>query len=202
MQSEHNNIGWRVWGRWVLATAIGWSVGIVTAFIAAHLIAPIVYIAIPHETNLVLGLCLGAAVGYMQRRFAQNPITASGRWVLSTSVGMGIPYVVLVIANEFWGGIPGLSLVLIAAVGGLITGLLQLRNVRRHSRRSGWWVLANIVGWGLGWLAMSSAVGLLFGGVLLGMVTGGATIWLLRGLPTTEQGAGQASPASGRDGSD
>ena len=70
MQSEHNNIGWRFWGRWVLATTIGWSAGIIIAFIVAHLIAPIAYIAIPNETNLVVGLCLGAVVGYMQRRFA------------------------------------------------------------------------------------------------------------------------------------
>ena len=203
MQSEHDNIGWRFWGRWVLATTIGWSVGIITAFIVAHLVAPIVYTAIPHETNLVFGLCLGAVVGYMQRRFAQNPITASGRWVLSTSIGLGIPFVVMVIADEFWGGIP-LGLVPIVAMGGLIAGLLQLRNVRRHSRRSGWWVLANIVGWGLGWLAMElgSAVGLLFGGVLLGVVTGGATIWLLQGPPSTEQDAGQALPASDGKGSD
>ena len=106
---------------------------------------------------------------------------------------MGIPFVVVVIADEFWGGIP-LGKVLIVAVGGLITGLLQLRNMRRHSRRSGWWVLASIVGWGLGWLAMDLgfAVGLLIGGALLGVVTGGAIVWLLKSPASTEQDAGGA----------
>ncbi|MCH7812525.1 MAG: hypothetical protein IID40_00760 [Planctomycetes bacterium] len=199
MQTERKNLGWRFWGRWVLATTIGWSVGIIAAFIVAHLIAPIVYIVIPHETNLVVGLCLGAGVGYMQRRFASNPITASGRWVLSTTMGMGIPFVVVVIAHEIWSGLP-FGLVLIVTVGGLITGLLQLRNMRRHSRRSGWWVLASIVGWGLGWLVMGLgfAVGLLIGGALLGAVTGGAIVWLLQSPPSTEQDAGQALSTAAR----
>ena len=196
MQSEHEKIGWRFWRTWVLATTIGWPAGIITAFIVAH----VVNLVYPKETNLVFGLCLGAVVGYMQRRFAKNPITASGRWVLSTSIGMGIPFVVGVIAHEIWSGIPGLvpgalpSLVLIVAVGGLITGLMQFRNMRRHSRRSGWWVLASLVGSGLGWLAMDLGFpfGLLIGGVPLGMVTGGAMVWLLHSPLSTEQDAGVA----------
>ncbi len=190
MQSKSNDIGWRFWGTWVMATTIGWPIGIMTALLAAH----IVNVVYPKETNLVVGLFLGAAVGYVQRRFAQNPIAASWRWVLSTSVGMGIPYVVVVMADEFWGGIPAAldSKVAIAAVGGLITGLVQLPNVRRHSRRSGWWVLANIVGWGLGGLAMAIgfAGGLLIGGALLGVVTGGAMVWLLQSPPSSEENAG------------
>ena len=57
MQSERNEIGWRFWGRWVFATTIGWPVGIIAAFVVAHLIEPIVSLAIPHETNLVFGMC-------------------------------------------------------------------------------------------------------------------------------------------------
>lgn len=190
MQSAHNHIGWRFWRRWVLATTIGWVVGIVAAFIAAHLVVQIVYPVLGYESNLVVGLCLGAVVGYVQRRFAPNPITASGWWILSTSIGMGIPFVVVEIARAIWSGIP-LGLVPILAVGGLITGLLQLRNMRRHSRRSGWWVLASIVGWGLGWLAMEIGfgVGLLVGGALLGVVTGAAIVWLLQSPSSTEQEA-------------
>ena len=197
MQSQHDHIGWRFWGRWVLVTTIGWVVGIVAAFIVAHLVAPIVYIAIPHDSNLVFGLCLGAVVGYVQRRFAPNPMTASGWWVRSTSIGMGMPFVVAVIAGEIWSGLP-LGVAPIVAVGGLITGLLQLRNVRRHSSRSGWWVLASIVGWGLGWLAMEVAfgVGLLVGGALLGAVSGGAIVWLLRSPPSAEQEAAEEPGAT------
>ena len=188
VQSEHEKIGWRFWRTWVLATTIGWPVGIITAFIAAE----VVNLVYPKETNLVFGLCLGAVVGYMQRRFAKNPITASGRWILSTSIGMGIPFVVVVIAEEIRGGIP-LGLVLIVPVGGLITGLLQLRNVRRHSGRSGWWVLASIVGWGLGWLVVEFGfvLGLVISGVLPGMVTGAALVWLLQTPPDAEQDTGE-----------
>ena len=105
----------------------------------------------------------------------------------------------MVIADEFWGGISGLIPgALIVAVGGLITGLLQLRTMRRHSARSGWWILASIVGWGLSWLAMDLGfgVGLLTGGALLGVVTGGAIVWLLHNPPSTEQDAGEALSTS------
>ena len=192
MQSQRNDIGWRFWHSWVLATAIGWAVGIITAFIVAHLVN-IVY---PKETNLVVGLCLGAVVGYMQKRFAHNPMTASGRWVLSTSIGMGIPFVVVVIADELRGGTPAAlsSPLLTVAVGGLITGLLQMRNMRRHSRISGWWILASIVGWGLAWLVVDIGfgIGLLLAGALLGAVTGGAIVWLLRCPRSPEQVAVEA----------
>lgn len=196
MQSERNNIGWRFWGTWVLATTIGWPIGIITAFIVAH----IVNIVYPKETNLVVGLCLGAVVGYAQRRFARNPMTASGRWVLSTSIGMGIPYVAVVIADEFRSGLPGLisgvqaDMAQIAAVGGLITGLLQLRSVRRQYRKAGLWILASIVGWGLGWLAMDlvSTVGLYMGGAILGVVTGGAIVWLHKNPPSADRAGGEA----------
>ena len=46
MQSERNNIGWRFWGAWVMATTIAWPVGIITAFVVAH----IVNIVYPKET--------------------------------------------------------------------------------------------------------------------------------------------------------
>ena len=197
MPSEQDKIGWRFWGRWVLVTTIGWTVGNILAFIVAHLVAPIVSIAIPHETNLVVGVCLGAVVGYAQRRYAPNRITASGRWILSTAIGMGIPFVVVTIAHEIWSGIP-LGVVLILAVGGLFTGLLQLRNVRRHSGGSGWWLLASIAGWGLGWVTMNLgfAVGLLLGGAVLGAVTGGAMVWLLQSPPATDPDAREPLPTA------
>jgi hypothetical protein len=56
MQEVQTKLGWRFWGNWVLATTIGWPIGVVGAFILAH----IVYMVYPKETNLVLGLCLGA----------------------------------------------------------------------------------------------------------------------------------------------
>jgi hypothetical protein len=130
----------------------------------------------------------------MQKRFAPNSITASGRWVLATSLGMGIPFVFVVIANEFWGTIP-VALPVIVATGGLMTGLLQLPNVRRHSTRSGWWVPASIVGWAVAWLptAFGGGVGMLVSGALLGAVTGGAIVWLLQHPYATEQSVCEAS---------
>ncbi|MFC2043041.1 hypothetical protein ACFLUA_02695 [Chloroflexota bacterium] len=84
---------------------------------------------------------------------------------------------------------------MVVALGGAVTGMLQRPVLRGQVSRSGWWVLASTVGWGLG-MAVFEIVqyaegafgielfgwlfGLLFGGAVLGAVTGGALVWLLR----------------------
>jgi len=75
------------------------------------------------------------------------------------------------------------------ALSGAVTGILQWLVLRGQVSRAGWWVLASTLGWGLG---MSAAVALSRGvgasdtvslvgmGIVLGAVTGGALVWLLR----------------------
>jgi len=92
------------------------------------------------------------------------------------------------------------------ALGGTLAGVFQWFFLRRHISRAGWWVLASAVGWSLGamvcWLGdlflfkwiypigpassflerflhILNASGLLFG-IIMGAVTGGALVWLLR----------------------
>jgi hypothetical protein len=93
----------------------------------------------------------------------------------------------------------------IGALLGLGMGILQWLMLRRTFRWSGWWILASVLGWGLGSVAanlmiflapswipdvvlqsqwqfiivygLSGAVGL---GLVLGLITGGTLIWLAK----------------------
>jgi len=92
-----------------------------------------------------------------------------------------------------------------SVVGGALAGLLQQRILRHHVRHSGWWVPASAAGWGLGVIGLAIACFVLptilpimrkapfvlllihqiilptvLGAGLLGIVTGGVLIWLLR----------------------
>jgi hypothetical protein len=94
---------------------------------------------------------------------------------------------------------------LAAAFGGIATGLIQRRLRSQHLLRPGWWVPASALGWALsvaalgsmGVLATSLAPetapagagwccgGLAAGGAVLGVVTGGALVWL-SSMPVAE----------------
>jgi hypothetical protein len=91
-------------------------------------------------------------------------------------------------------------------VGGTLAGVLQQRILRRQVRHSAWWVSASAVGWGLSIIGARIGFGIGLGkilptmpkvlrvltaladltvsqglaSVLLGAVTGGTLIWLLR----------------------
>ena len=86
------------------------------------------------------------------------------------------------------------SLPLSVLVGGLFVGILEWRLLRSHSARAIWWVPACLVGWGLPAAAIAlgdwgafprpggqllSLGAMLFGGVVLGAVTGKALSWML-----------------------
>jgi hypothetical protein len=78
-----------------------------------------------------------------------------------------------------------LGWIVVGALGGAVTGILQWLVLRAQVSRAGWWVLASTVGWGLGMVGtrafeVLAIFGGLVGGAVLGAVTGGALVWLLR----------------------
>ena len=83
-----------------------------------------------------------------------------------------------------------LDFLFLGIVPGIGVGVLQWLVLRGKVSRAGWWVLASTVGWGLS-MAVSrviawginddeSLVPLVVTGAVLGAVTGGALVWLLR----------------------
>ena len=172
--------------KWIVATSSAWVGGLLGSIIVAH----IVNIIYPKETNLVVGLCIGAAVGYAQWSVLRKQITVSGWWGLACAIGLGVPFVAGVILDEVGFEPPDLPAsailgrVIVGIIGGLLSGLLQMRLLKPHFARAGWWILASSMGWGMCWLASSipgpsiALLGLIMGGGLLGAVTGVGLLWM------------------------
>ncbi|MCK4742134.1 MAG: hypothetical protein KAS80_07615 [Anaerolineales bacterium] len=189
MSPEARNAGWGLWWAWVIATLIGWVGGVVVGIVLSYQVVNLFY---PKETNLIIGLCVGAAVGLAQKIAVRRSVTLAGSWVWGAAVGLGIPFVVAVVIDELWlfGAAEASEgwLIVSAVVGGAIAGLLQVRALRPHTPKAQWWVLASLVSWGLAWLTGIVIGGCWFpvGGIVLGAVSGGLLMWLLRSSPAAE----------------
>ena len=93
-------------------------------------------------------LCLIS--GILQYGLLRRYVPKMGGWVLATMAGCLLSFAMLAFVFRvfeaplyFWNGA-----FVFAAIGGII-GLSQWVFLRRRIPRSGWWVLASILGWGL-----------------------------------------------------
>jgi hypothetical protein len=181
MESERGPTQKSLLTKWVVSSTVGWTIGLLGSIIVAHLVN-LIY---PKETNLVVGLCVGGVVGYAQWSILKKHIALSGRWVLGCAIGMGTPFIVLVVLEELGLGFPDLSYgqimsrTPIGIAGGLLCGLLQMPLLRPVTDKSTLWILASTLGYGSSWLVSSiiegpnaALVGLVSGGIVLGLITG------------------------------
>ncbi len=158
--------------------------------------------------NAALFIVIVAVVSLMQWFVLRRVVKRAGFWVLASIIGFTISSSIHGVVCHFYGypddlGLPLGVLVwtLAFVLGGALTGLLQQRILRHQVRRSGWWVPASAAGWGLGviglaififvlpvmrkgpfvWLLIRNLIApTVLGAGLLGIVTGGVLIWLLR----------------------
>ncbi len=98
----------------------------------------------------LLGVLLGAVpslfIGLAQWRLLRRHWPVSRWWILTVSAGIGLQHFLA-------DGFPkarDLSLAVLAS--SVVTGVLQWRLLRRQRPSSGWWLLAGVAGWSLGWL--------------------------------------------------
>ena len=175
---------------WVSVTFGGYLLGFALTMLG--LIAGDLF-GLPTVFQSVIGLGMGAGVGFAQRRLAKQALGAAKHWVWTTAVGLWAGFLVFDIIEVAGGELPNRhSLQYDIVLGGLFVGLLQRRVLSSYSDRANWWVLACILGWSLAgraanvtftgqWDAILNLGMILMGGVILGIVTGGALIWLKRG---------------------
>jgi hypothetical protein len=177
MSTKESDAGWKFWILWVVATIIGWVVGTVAAIVLSYLVVNLVY----HKTtNLIVGLCVGVAVSLSQKIAVRRRITLAHGWVWGAMVGIGIPFVVVVLLEELRPGVGERWEAPLLAAGGAICGLLQVPALRPLTTRAYWWVLVSTVSWSLAWLISNVAtiVGFMGGGAVLGVVSCGGLLWL------------------------
>lgn len=158
--------------------------------------------------NAALFIVVVAVVSLMQWLALRRVVQRAGFWVLASIIGFTISSSIHGVVCHVYGypddlgPFGALVWTLFFILGGTLTGLLQQRILRHQVRRSGWWVPASAAGWGLSLIGLAIACFVLptgrkgpapfvlllirelivptIGTVLLGIVTGGVLIWLLR----------------------
>ena len=173
---------WGLFGRWLIATLMAWLLGIIAAIVLSYaIVSPILH----KDTNLIVGLVLGSTVGLLQMISVRPVLYLTPRWMWGATVGMGIPFIIAVAVDEVMLGGALTSetmLVPVALTGGVLTGLIQAPVLGLHTPRSKWWTLASMVSWGAAWLfsIILNGFGLIFGGLVLGALSGAFLISLLK----------------------
>lgn len=175
----HQDLYWR----WVRATTLGWLLGLILV-IAISLLGDVVGMS---GAQFIVGVGIGAGVGYAQSRFLSAWLSSSRRWLVASTVGMGSLFVLHDIARAF-----GLnffySLPLYVFLGSLVVGLWQSTLLRSESDRANQWILASILGWGAPAACIAigdSGKAAFVGGVLAlaAIFAGGAMLGAISGRP-------------------
>ena len=180
MKVKGSQVGWVFWLQWVLASTVGMFVGYpVGAITLGNVLGDWL-------GTLFFGTGLGIGVGVLQWLVLRRRVSGAGWWVLASAAGgygivQAAPH--MFSPSLSFGGL--LSYTPVVALGGAVTGTLQWLVLRGQFSRAGWWMLASTVGW---WLSVTvwgvhnwDAIGAFFvTGAVLGAVTGGALVWLLR----------------------
>lgn len=153
------------------------------AFILSYAVVNIFY---PKETNLILGLCIGGAVGFAQWLVLKKYFKIKGWWIFASAIGIGIPYIVEVIFDETGIILPEsfnneyFSRFIIGCFGGFLSGMLQVPTLKSLSQYSGWWVVISTIGWGIAMLPLTFVAYMVLGGIELGALLGFSVLWLLK----------------------
>jgi hypothetical protein len=190
MTKERKRIGWGFWLQWALASTAGLYVGFIMAFVIA-VFSELELGLGEWPGELAIGIVPGIGVGVLQWVVLRRRVSGAGWWVLASAAGgYGIIQAGFNGYSEtLWSYVSLLGWTGVVALGGAVTGTLQWLVLREQVSRAGWWVFASTVGWGLGMtaaIAFSWGVGVSdFGalggtGVVLGALTGGALVWMLR----------------------
>jgi hypothetical protein len=126
--------------RWVRACATGWIGGL-----ALVLLLAVLWDLVGGVAQFMVGVGMGAGVGWSQSRVLRHWLIKPGSWVLASTVGMGAPFVLSDIVALLGGSIYALSWC--AVVGGAIAGVWQARLLRDNVSHTGRWWLWSMLGW-------------------------------------------------------
>ncbi len=176
--------------RWVQITFINGVGWLLSVLIVGLLVKNIDLL--PDQIGLPLSigvwLVVGCLTGYSLGILQIGPLMAygfkSGRWPLTTMVGLGIAYssyAYLVLSDSHIEPV-AFSLVFSVLLGGLV-GLLQWLVLRRQYSHAGWWMPVNIIVWMLGVISIFAIpVGSLRTASVIAAstITSVVLLWLLR----------------------
>jgi hypothetical protein len=184
----------RLFVSWICATWLGWLLGLPLIIVMA-LVGEVVGIG---GVQVLVGAGLGTGIGLMQGRVIRSILNKSVPWIWSCIVGLGAPFLVTDISKVAGWNLP-YSLLVSIAIGGLIVGGWQALMLSSQLRKTGWWIVASVLGWALAagtssiadslprshairgvWGALAYLGIVAAGGLILGLVTGICLVWLFQ----------------------
>jgi len=191
--------GWFLFAEWVAYTVAGYVLGFVVGFLLGHVLLG----------NVMVGMAIGAGVGLMQWILVRRYVPSSSFWILDCATGMTVALTVYTVVSVLYDfpfdlGVPrgAAGWAVAFAAAGTFAGVLQFRILRRTIPRSVAWVPASAVAWAASVAGMaippnmddSMAPWLLFArnlllapaaaGLILGLLTGGVMLMILRSSAT------------------
>lgn len=169
---------------WIMVIGASWPISAIIAIILSYTVLNLFY---PKETNLIVGLCMGGLTGFAQWFLLKEYQKISKWWIFLTAIGFGIPYAAMILLFENGIALPfplnneNIAYVIFSCVGGFFTGLLQIPILKSFLKKTWWWLAVNTFAWGI---SMSTrlifeGIDIIFGGFLLGILTGYPLIWLI-----------------------
>lgn len=179
--------------QWIRATWFGWLLGIPIIIVLA-LIGEALRIG---GAQFLVGAGMGAGIGLGQALVMRRILHKAVLWICSCIVGLGAPFL-LTDLSKFVGWNLPYALPAAIGVGGLIIGIWQALILRSRLRRSGWWIVASVLGWTVAggtpaladsarlhairgiWGALAYLGIIAAGGLILGIVTGLCLAWLVK----------------------
>ena len=193
--------GWGFYPIWVLLTTISIPIAFILDLIILRVITRFVgdfiYVnGVRHITEDYLSTytfvpIVGLLIGVFQYGLLRRYLPRMGWWVMATIGGwiMGLLLIFIPSWLQIW-SIESFKLDLAFIIMGFSIGVGQWLLLRKRLSRSGLWVWANIIGWGLlSLLTPSNSIGqygLLLLGFLPACVTAMVLVLLIRPTPPTE----------------
>jgi hypothetical protein len=178
-----------LWLGWTLATAIGMLVG-------SLLSIPLVNLLDVQLARVIVPLLTGCLIGLAQWAALRSYLIDAADWVLAGGTSWAVGYALgLLLVNSLAG--TGVSSLVAYILFGLIVAVLQWPLLRREIPRVWMWILANILGWTLGFYLSQVALNLfvadpaihplastsvlsIVSGLVAGAITGIALVLIVR----------------------
>ena len=182
--------GWSFYLSWIVLTSlcvpIAYILSIITLKIITNMVGDFVYVnGVRHITEDYLAMyvlvpSMSLLTGALQYGLLRQYLTRMGWWVFVTVAGWFLGVLLIVLPSWLgWTDAPLNNLDLIFLVMGLAIGITQWSLLRRRLARAGWWIAANVAGWGLlGLITLDNSLGQ-FGLLTLGLLPACATAAML-----------------------
>jgi hypothetical protein len=180
----------RFFTRWVVASSAGWVCGVIVVLVLAEL-QDLFHVG----NGVYIGVGMGWSIGFAQWRIARKWFGATSQWMWASTFGVTVPFLLADLVGTQWNRDRWYLIPALAAAAGLLAGLLQRSSLRSHSGKTNWWVAASGAAWMCPALLIQLIIvpyrprtpletvrntgSILLGGVVLGVVTGSALVWLL-----------------------